>query len=81
MFIGRVWNYECSMDLMVVQRRLGFFEASFMRSRLAVANDLVINLFADGACSPIGKAVRFGIGSLPSPLEPASLFPSVNGLR
>ena len=38
---------ECSMDLMVVQRRLGFFEASFMRSRLAAANDEVISLFAD----------------------------------
>ena len=45
---------ECSMDLMVVQRRLevvqrrlGFFEASFMRSRLATANDVVISLFAD----------------------------------
>ena len=38
---------ECSMDLMVVQRRLGFFEASLMRSRLAAANDEVISLFAD----------------------------------
>ena len=38
---------ECSMDLMVVQRRLVFFEASFMRSRLAAANDEVISLFAD----------------------------------
>ena len=40
-------NAQCSMDLMVVQRRLGFFEASFMRSRLAAANDEVISLFAD----------------------------------
>ena len=38
---------ECSMDLMVVQRRLGFLEASLMRSRLDAANDVVINLFAD----------------------------------
>ena len=38
---------ECSMDLMVVQRRLGFLEASLMRSRLDAANDIVINLFAD----------------------------------
>ena len=38
---------ECSMDLMVVQRRLGFFEASLMRSRLAAANDEVVSLFAD----------------------------------
>ena len=38
---------ECSMDLMVFQRRLGFFEASLMRSRLAAANDEVISLFAD----------------------------------
>ena len=38
---------ECSMDLMVVQRRLGFFEASLMRSRFDAANDVVINLFAD----------------------------------
>ena len=40
---------ECSMDLMVVQRRLGFFEASLMRLRLRfdAANDVVINLFAD----------------------------------
>ena len=35
------------MDLIVVQRRLGFFEASFMRSRLAAANNVVISLFAD----------------------------------
>ena len=35
------------MDLMVVQRRLGFLEASLMRSRLDAANDEVINLFAD----------------------------------
>ena len=38
---------ECSMDLMVVQRRLGFLEASLTRSRLDAANDVVINLFAD----------------------------------
>ena len=38
---------ECSMDLMVVQRRLGFFEASLMRSRFDAAKDVVINLFAD----------------------------------
>ena len=38
---------ECSMDLMVVQRRLWFFEASLMRSRLAAANDEVISLFAE----------------------------------
>ena len=38
---------ECSMDLIVVQRRLGFFEASFMHSRLDAANDVVISLFAD----------------------------------
>ena len=38
---------EWSMDLMVVQRRLGFLEASLMRSRLDAANDEVINLFAD----------------------------------
>ena len=35
------------MDLMVVQRRLGFFEASLMRSRLAAANDVVIILYAE----------------------------------
>ena len=38
---------ECSMDVMVVQRHLGFLEASLMRSGLDVANDVVINLFAD----------------------------------
>ena len=38
---------ECSMDLMVVQRRLRFFEASLMRSRYDAANNVVINLFAD----------------------------------
>ena len=38
---------ECNMDLMVVQRRLEFFEASLMRSRFDAANDVVINLFAD----------------------------------
>ena len=38
---------KCSMDLMVVQRRLGFLEASLMRYRLGTANDVVINLFAD----------------------------------
>ena len=38
---------ECNMDLMVVQRRLGFFEASFMRSRFDTVIDEVINLFAD----------------------------------
>ena len=32
---------------MVVQRRLGFFEASFMRSRLAAAKYVVISLFAE----------------------------------
>ena len=35
------------MDLMVVQRRFGFLEASLMRSRLDAANDEVIDLFAD----------------------------------
>ena len=38
---------ECSMDLMVVQRRLRFLEVSLMRSRLDAANDVAINLFAD----------------------------------
>ena len=38
---------ECSMDLMGVQRHLGFLEASLMRSRLDAADDVVINLFAD----------------------------------
>ena len=38
---------ECSMDLIVVQRRLVFFEASFMCSRLDAANDVEISLFAD----------------------------------
>ena len=37
---------ECGMDLMVVQRQLGFLEASVMRSRLDAANGVVINLFA-----------------------------------
>ena len=35
------------MDLMVVQRRLGFSRPRMMRSRLAAANDELINLFAD----------------------------------
>ena len=54
-----------------------------MRSRLAAANDLVIKLVCRRASSLllIGKPVRLGIGSLPSLLEPASLFLSVNGLR
>ena len=34
---------EYRMDLMVVQRRFGFLEASLMRSRLDAANDVVIN--------------------------------------
>ena len=38
---------EFSMDLIVVQSRFGFFEASFMRSRLDAANDVVISSFAD----------------------------------
>ena len=38
---------ECNMDLMVLQRRLGLYEASLMRSRFDAANDVVINLFAD----------------------------------
>ena len=66
------------MDLMVVQRRLEFFEASFMRSRLAAANDVGISRRAS---SPIGEAVRLGVGSLPSPLQPTSMFLSDNGLR
>ena len=37
---------ECGMDLMVVQKRLEFLEASLIRSRLDAANDVVINLFA-----------------------------------
>ena len=36
---------EFSMDLMVVQRRLGFLEASLTRSRLDAANDVVINRY------------------------------------
>ena len=42
---------ECSMNLMVVQRHLGFLEALLMRSRLDVANDVIINLFADEVLS------------------------------
>ena len=38
---------EWSMDLMVVQRRLGILEALLMHSRLDATNDLVINLFVD----------------------------------
>ena len=62
------------MDLMVVQRRLGFFEASYERSRLAC---LQTSKQPDRQV----KVARLGIGSLPSPFEPASLFLSVNGLR
>ena len=38
---------DCNMDLMVIQRRLGFFEASLMRLRFDAVNDVLINLFAD----------------------------------
>ena len=40
-------GHECSMDLMVVQRGLGFLGASLMRSKLDAANDVVTNVFAD----------------------------------
>ena len=45
-----------------------------MDSRLDAARDFVINLFAVEHAGPIGKAVGFSTGGLPSTLKPASTF-------